>query len=167
MGTESDKPNTAVVATIFAMGTAAMIGGSAALVGLARGEIDERRVETEGFANLQAIRELETEQRGLLSSAKVTISEAEKLVLAEIRRDPNAASPVPVATADAAPTATTAEGETPPDPAESGAAPGAPVPSVAASATAPAALGSAPALSTAPSAPATGGATTGSTATPH
>ena len=106
MSTEADKTNTAVIGTMLAIGAAAMIGGSAALVALARGEVQERGERTETFANLGSVGELKSTQRKRLTESKLPIDKAESQVLAEIRSDPTAASPkgaglVPAASASA------------------------------------------------------------------
>ena len=84
MATEADKTNTAVIATMFTIGTAAMIGGSAALVGLAKGEIHEQSEASSGYADLDSVSELKAQQRERLASAKIPISRAESMVLAEL-----------------------------------------------------------------------------------
>jgi hypothetical protein len=101
MAIEQDKTNSAVVATMLAIGAAAMIGGSAAIVALARGEIQEYSEESQGFANLSSVKDLKAEQRGRLASAKVPLTAAKSQVLAELKRDPSSASPPPAATATA------------------------------------------------------------------
>lgn len=93
MATEADKTNTAVIVTMFAIGAAAMLGGSAAIVGMTRSEVQNFGEETEAFADLNAIREMRKEQNKLLTEAKVPISKAEAMVLKQIKQNPNAASP--------------------------------------------------------------------------
>jgi hypothetical protein len=93
MGTEQDKTNVAVVATMLAIGAAAMVGGSAALVALARGEIRSHSEESQGFANLTTVHDLKASQHQRLDSAKLPITKAKAEVLATLARDPSAASP--------------------------------------------------------------------------
>ncbi|HEX2734675.1 MAG TPA: hypothetical protein VHM70_23885 [Polyangiaceae bacterium] len=95
MGTEQDKTNAAVVATMLALGAAAMVGGSAALVALARGEIRDVSAESEGFANLESVHDLKAAQRARLSAGKLPIDKAKAMVVAQIKADPNSASPAP------------------------------------------------------------------------
>lgn len=139
MGTEQDKTNSAVIATMLALGAAAMIGGSAALVALARGEIRDFSQESQGFANLTAVHDLNAEQHKRLDSAKLPISKAKTDVVAMLQRDPSSASPAapePAASVDPAASGSTvpadsaapADSAVPADsaaPTTSGSAPGA------------------------------------------
>lgn len=93
MGTEADKTNTAVIGTLFAIGAAAMIAGSAALVALARGEMEVANQELGGYADLRTVRDLKAKQRARLQQAKLPLAKAEGLVLKEIQANPSAASP--------------------------------------------------------------------------
>lgn len=93
MSTEADKTNTAVIATMLALGAAAMLGGSAALVALARGEVQEYSEASDGFADLETVAMLEAEHRRHLAEAKLPLSKAQAMVLADIQKDPSAASP--------------------------------------------------------------------------
>lgn len=99
MSTEADKTNTAVIATMLALGAAAMLGGSAALVALARGEVQEYSENAAGFADLQSVAKLEAEHRQRLTGAKLPLAKAQAMVLAQIQRDPSSASPAVAAKA--------------------------------------------------------------------
>lgn len=145
MAIEQDKTNTAVVATMLAIGAAAMVGGSAALVALARGEIRDYSQESEGYADISSVTALKAEQRQRLSSAKLPIDQARAQVLSDLKRDPSTASPPPaVSAAEPAVSGTV-------DPAGSATAPGSSAPQGAESG----AAGTAPAGS-APTTPSTG-----------
>lgn len=115
MSTEADNTNSAVIATMLAIGAAAMVGGSAAIVALARSEMKDNATEVQGFADLNSVRELKTEQRAKLESAKLPIAKAKTMLLADLARDPASASPPPPAPppSEPAPEAT-ADPETPP-----------------------------------------------------
>lgn len=118
MSTEADNTNSAVIATMLAIGTAAMLGGSAAIVALARSEMQDNATENQAYADLNTVRELKTQQRARLDSAKLPIAKAEAALLADLARDPKLASPpappsepAPTAAEGAAPEAAPAEGE--------------------------------------------------------
>lgn len=123
MATEQDKTNTAVIATLLAMGAAAMLGGSAAIVGLARSETNDFSEKAQAYADLDAVGELKRRQREQLASGKLPISRAKTLVLAEVSRNPLKASPL-TKPPTPAPSATSEAGAA----ASSGAALGAPPP---------------------------------------
>lgn len=93
MAIQADKTNTAVIATMFAVGAAAMLGGSAAIVALARGEVRAAKEQNSGYADLSRIQELREQQAEQLSGAKLPIDKARSLVLQQIQHDSNAASP--------------------------------------------------------------------------
>lgn len=118
MSTQADNTNSAVIATMLAIGTAAMLGGSAAIVALARSEMQSNATENQAYADLNTVRELKAQQRTKLDSAKLPIAKAEAALLADLARDPKLASPpappseaAPATTEGAAPEATGAEGE--------------------------------------------------------
>jgi hypothetical protein len=93
MATEDDKTNTGVAGTAIAVGVAAMIAGSTALVGMARTEVDEWSQGTQAYADLASVKALKSEQSQQLSGAKVSIDKARQLTLANLKRDPDQASP--------------------------------------------------------------------------
>lgn len=106
MATEDDKTNTGVAGTAIAVGVAAMIAGSFALVGMARTEVDQVSQNTQAYANLNSINELKSSQAAKLGSAKVSIDKARQMTLSMLKGDPEQASPwtpksVPVSTAGA------------------------------------------------------------------
>jgi hypothetical protein len=144
MAIEQDKTNSAVVGTMLAIGTAAMIGGSAALVALARGEIHDQSQQFEGYANLSSVKELEAEQQLRLTSAKLPIHEARARVLAELKQDPTKASPPAPATA-ADPTLAPSGSAT-----DTGAVPSAPATAGASATAVPTAAPTAPTTGSAP-----------------
>ncbi len=93
MATEEDKTNTGVVLTALLVGAAAMLGGSAGLVALAKGEMQELGEQVSTNANLGAIKALREEQRAKLRSGKSPIEKAEATILAGLMKSPTAASP--------------------------------------------------------------------------
>lgn len=93
MATEEDKTNTGIAGTAIAVGVAAMIAGSAALVSMARAEMDDLSQETQGYADLSSINALNAEQAKKLSAAKVSIDKARTSTLSALKGDPEQASP--------------------------------------------------------------------------
>jgi hypothetical protein len=111
MATEADKANTGVVLTALAVGTAAMIGGTAAIIGMVRTEVQALNEVESVYADHTSINALKQEQRAKLAGGKLPIQKAAALVLADVKRDPQAASPYtkapePVASAAPAPAVT-------------------------------------------------------------
>jgi hypothetical protein len=113
MATEADKTNTGVVLTAFAVGTAAMIGGTAAIVGMVRTEVGALNEVDSVYANHAAIRAMHEEQTAKLNGGKLPINRAAALVIADLKRDPQAASPY-TKPAEVAPSAAPAEGSATP-----------------------------------------------------
>lgn len=93
MATEDDKTNTGIAGTAIAVGVAAMIAGSTAIVGMARTEIDQWSESSSAYADLASVKALKGEQAQQLASAKVSIDKARQLTLAGLKRDPDQASP--------------------------------------------------------------------------
>ncbi len=93
MATEDDKTNTGVAGTAIAVGVAAMIAGSAALVGMARTELDEVSQDSQAYADLNSVKELKSQQSAKLTSAKVSIDKARQMTLSMLKGDPDQASP--------------------------------------------------------------------------
>lgn len=93
MATEEDKTNTGIAGTAIAVGVAAMIAGSAALVGMARSEMDDQSAGTQGYADLSSINALKAEQAEKLQGAKLSIEKARAGTLSALKRDPDQASP--------------------------------------------------------------------------
>jgi hypothetical protein len=93
MATEEDKTNTGIAGTAIAVGVAAMIAGSAALVSMARAEMDDQSEQTQGYADLSSINSLKAEQAQKLSSAKLSIEKARASMLSALKQDPEQASP--------------------------------------------------------------------------
>lgn len=152
MATEEDKTNTGIAGTAIAVGVAAMIAGSAALVSMARAEMDDMSEATQGYADLSSINSLKAEQAQKLSAAKVSIDKARAATLTALKRDPDQASPwTPKA---AAPEASSAAESTAPESAalESGESAAVPTGSVSDVAPADSAAGTEGATSAAPEA---------------
>jgi hypothetical protein len=113
MATEEDKTNTGIAGTAIAVGVAAMIAGSAALVSMARAEMDDLSEETQAYANLGAIKALKAEQVQKLSASKVSIDKARASTLSALKSDPEQASPwTPKAPPPAASSAASESGDT-------------------------------------------------------
>lgn len=93
MATEDDKTNTGIAGTAIAVGVAAMIAGSSALVGMARTQVDEVSQATQAYADLSSVNELKSEQAARLSGAKVSIDKARQLTLKALQGDAQQASP--------------------------------------------------------------------------
>jgi hypothetical protein len=99
MATESDKTNNGVVLTAFLVGAAAMAGGSAGLVALAKGEIQSVSEEQSGYADLATVKQLKSQQRKALRGGKLPIDKAQATVLKAIQSNPRMASPEALAAA--------------------------------------------------------------------
>src|SRR6187549_2490951 len=93
MATEDDKTNTGIAGTAIAVGVAAMIAGSTAIVGMARTEIDEWSTGSSAYADLNSVKTLKGEQASQLASAKLSIDKARQMTLTDIKRDSDKASP--------------------------------------------------------------------------
>jgi hypothetical protein len=102
-GTQADKINTGALGTLVAVGLFAMISITAAVTALVRHDIDEEEANKATDAN-QVVTELKAAQRGKLNGpagyvdrAKGTVSLpidlAKGLVVGELARDPNSATP--------------------------------------------------------------------------
>lgn len=104
MVTQSDKTNTGVVATIVVVGAFAMISISALLTAMVRSAETDMDAVRPMHADLDTIAGLKQQQTAALHAAPhwvdksagkmgIPIEQAMKLVLADVRRDPSAASP--------------------------------------------------------------------------
>lgn len=93
MATEDDKTNTGIAGTAIAVGVAAMIAGSSAIVGMARTEVAAVSADTHAYADLNSVKALNGEHAQRLTSAKLPIDKARQQALAELKRDPEGASP--------------------------------------------------------------------------
>jgi hypothetical protein len=104
MATEADKVNTGALATIVAVGALAMIGIATAVTALVRYEQDAVETNKGGRANLRIIQDLRSEQHQKLiagptwvdreaRTVSLPIDRAKQVVVAEIAKDPNAATP--------------------------------------------------------------------------
>jgi hypothetical protein len=102
MATEADNANTGIVVAAFGVGTAALIGGIAAIISLVRTEVNDLNDMESIRANHVAIGEMRKEQRTALQSGKLPIDRAAATVLDEIRKNPFAASPATQPPASAA-----------------------------------------------------------------
>jgi hypothetical protein len=104
MVTQADKTNTSVVATIVIVGAFAMISISALLTAMVRSEEADVDAVRPTHADLDTIAALDKQQIDGLHAAphwsdkearrvSIPIESAMKLVLAELKKDPNLASP--------------------------------------------------------------------------
>jgi hypothetical protein len=115
-GTESDKVNTGALGTLVVVGLFAMISICAAVTALVRHDIDVEQSEKDADGN-DTVVALKAAQRGVLNGpasyldrgkglVSLPIDDAKQLVVAELARDPNSATP-PESAASAASTAST------------------------------------------------------------
>jgi len=133
-GTEADKINTGALGTLVAVGLFAMLSITAAVTALVRHDVQEEEATKDADAN-QTVIALKASQRAALNGpasyvdrgkglVSLPIDLAQGLVVAELGRDPNSATPPPKADAAPAPAASGAvEGGA--APANSGSEPGA------------------------------------------
>lgn len=102
-GTEADKINTGALGTLVAVGLFAMISITAAVTALVRHDIDEEEAQKATDAN-QVVTELKDSQRRTLNGpsgyvdrgkglVSLPIDLAKGLVVGELVRDPNSATP--------------------------------------------------------------------------
>ncbi len=110
-GTQADKINTGALGTLVAVGLFAMISITAAVTALVRHDLDVEEAEKDSRAN-QVVTDLKASQRGTLNGpagyvdrgkGKVTlpIDLAKGLVVSELEKDPNSATPPAPVSADA------------------------------------------------------------------
>ena len=108
-GTESDSINTGALGTLVAVGLFAMISITAAVTALVRHDLDIAEGE-KATDQSRVVNELKKSQSGLLSAApgyldkgkgivSLPIEIAKNLVVAELARDPNSATPPAAASA--------------------------------------------------------------------
>jgi hypothetical protein len=106
MATEVDKVNTGALATILTVGALAMLGISAAITALVRYEADAQTSVKGGTANLRALHDLRLSHEKILAEPPrwvdrpthkvgVPVDRAMKLVLEDLQKDPNSATPPP------------------------------------------------------------------------
>lgn len=112
--TQPDRINTGALGTLVVVGLLAMISITAAVTALVRHDIEEEQSEKDADSN-QVVIALKDQQRGVLNGpagyvdrAKGTVSLpidiAKQLVVSELQRDPNSATPpAPPGAASAAP----------------------------------------------------------------
>ena len=104
MVTQSDKTNTGVIATIVVVGAFAMISISALLTAMVRSETTDVDALRPTHADLDTIAALDQQQIAALHTPPhwvdkaagkvgIPIEQAMKFVLADVRKDPSAASP--------------------------------------------------------------------------
>jgi hypothetical protein len=104
MVTQADKTNTSVVATIVVVGAFAMISISALLTAMVRSEEADVDAVRPTHADLDTIAALDKQQTDSLHAAphwadkearrvSIPIENAMKLVVSELKKDPNLASP--------------------------------------------------------------------------
>jgi hypothetical protein len=132
--TEPDKVSTGALGTLVAVGLFAMISIAAAVTALVRHDIEEEQATKDADSN-QVVIALKNQQRGVLNGpagyvdrakglVSLPIEVAKALVVSELARDPNSATPpapkgAPSAAAPAE-TATAPTGEDAKKPAETG-----------------------------------------------
>jgi len=106
MATEADKVNTGALSTILAVGALSMLGISAAVTALVRYEAEATTVAKGGKANLRGIHELRGKENKVLSEpvrwterskglVGMPLERAMQLVVDDLKRDPNTATPPP------------------------------------------------------------------------
>jgi hypothetical protein len=104
-GTQVDKVNAGALGTLVAVGLLAMLSITAAVTALVRHDIDIEESEKAADAN-QAVISLKDSQRGTLNSpagyvdrgkglVSLPIDLAKGLVVSELQKDPNSATPAP------------------------------------------------------------------------
>ncbi len=135
-GTQADKINTGALSTLVAVGLLAMLSITAAVTALVRHDIDGEEAQKDADQN-QTVIQLKSSQRGVLNGpagyvdrgkgvVTLPIDVAQSVVVTELQKDPNSATPpAPVASASAAPAATDAGAPAPADSAVTGADAGA------------------------------------------
>jgi hypothetical protein len=106
MATEADKVNTGALATILSVGALSMLGISAAVTALVRYEAETTTNAKGGMANLRGIQDLRRSQTGELEQQVrwtdrskgligMPLERAMQLVVDDLKRDPNTATPPP------------------------------------------------------------------------
>jgi len=111
MSTEVDKVNTGALGTLVVVGTFAMIAIATAVTALVRHDVELAQEAKDTDSDL-VVRELKAEQRGLLNApasyvdrgkgtVSLPIDLAKQVVVSELTRDPNSATPPAAATAEA------------------------------------------------------------------
>jgi hypothetical protein len=110
-GTEADKVNTGALGTLVAVGLFAMISITAAVTALVRHDIEVEEAQKDAEAN-QVVTDLKASQRGTLNgpagyvdrgkgTVSLPIDLAKGLVVSELTKDPNSATPPPPVKPDA------------------------------------------------------------------
>jgi len=110
-GTEADKINTGALGTLVAVGLLAMLSITAAVTALVRHDIEVEEATKDENANA-VVSALKTKQRGVLNGpagyvdrgkglVSLPIELAKGLVVGELERDPNSATPAPPPKLDA------------------------------------------------------------------
>lgn len=111
MATEADKVNDGALATLVAVGTFAMIGICAFVTALVRHEVSSETERKEAGADRQ-LRDVAAAQKAKLAAppawvdkgkglVSLPIDRAKELVLGDLARDPNSATPPPPVPPDA------------------------------------------------------------------
>jgi hypothetical protein len=111
-GTQVDKINAGALGTLVAVGLLAMVSITAAVTALVRHDIEIEESEKASDAN-QVVISLKDSQRGTLNSpaayldrgkglVSLPIDLAKGLVVSELQKDPNSATPAPPAKAESA-----------------------------------------------------------------
>jgi hypothetical protein len=111
-GTQVDKINTGALGTLVAVGLFAMLSITAAVTALVRHDMEVEEAEKDADSNMVVIG-LKNSQRGMLNGpagyvdrskglVSLPIDLAKSLVLGDLQRDPNSATPAPPPKAQAA-----------------------------------------------------------------
>ena len=119
-GTQVDKVNAGALGTLVAVGLLAMLSITAAVTALVRHDIEIEESEKAADAN-QVVISLKDSQRGTLNSAagyvdrakglvSLPIDLAKGLVVSELQKDPNSATPAPPPKAEPVATEAAADG---------------------------------------------------------
>jgi hypothetical protein len=109
-GTQADKINTGALGTLVAVGLLAMLSITAAVTALVRHDMEEEESQKDADSN-QTVIALKDSQRGMLNGpagyvdrgkgvVSLPIDLAKGLVVSELQRDPNSATPAPPPKAD-------------------------------------------------------------------
>jgi hypothetical protein len=117
-GTEADKINTGALGTLVAVGLLAMISITAAVTALVRHDLDVEEAQKDANSN-QVVTDLKASQRGALNgpagyvnrgkgTVSLPIDLAKGLVVSELSKDPNSATPPAPVKPDAGVEVTTA-----------------------------------------------------------
>jgi hypothetical protein len=114
MATEQDKVNVGALSTIVVVGALAMVGIAAAVTALVRTETDDLGAQVGANVNVTGIREAKAEQLAKMDGTTswvdrangklhIPVARAMDIVVANLERNPESATPPPPPSASAAP----------------------------------------------------------------